>query len=142
MSIGSKPGSAVLSPPYAGETVWRPVRRGRSSWPASSKSSASAAHSFRSYPRATPPSSPARSRPPSTIYAGSSSFLATPGSADACGGIEGAAAFRADKNVFKDYCGDNTAAAHAYWSQRETARPLIEYLLIPPVTVLEEVAGA
>ncbi len=33
--------------------------------------------------------------------------------------IAGAAAFRADMNVFKDYCGDNTAAAHAYWSQHE-----------------------
>jgi hypothetical protein len=43
------------------------------------------------------------------------------------------AAFRADMNVFKEYCGDNTAAAHAYWSQYETTRPLIEYLLIPPV---------
>jgi len=56
--------------------------------------------------------------------------------------IHGAAVFRADMNVFKEYCGDDTAAAHAYWSQRETKKPLIEYLLRPPVRVLEEVAGA
>jgi hypothetical protein len=55
--------------------------------------------------------------------------------------IEGAAVFRADMNVFKDYCGKNTDAAHAYWSQQETGRLLIEYLLVPPVTVLEEVTG-
>jgi hypothetical protein len=55
--------------------------------------------------------------------------------------IEGAAVFRADMNVFKDYCGDDTAAAHAYWSRKETVRPLIEYLLKPPVRVLGEVSG-
>lgn len=32
-----------------------------------------------------------------------------------------------------------TAAAHAYWSQEVSERPLIEYLLKPPVTVLDEI---
>ncbi|MGO9914438.1 MAG: hypothetical protein ACLQIB_06945 [Isosphaeraceae bacterium] len=56
--------------------------------------------------------------------------------------IRGTAVFRADMNWFKEHCGDYTTAAHAYWSQQESERPLIEYLLQPPVTVLEEILSA
>jgi hypothetical protein len=56
--------------------------------------------------------------------------------------VEGAPVFRADMNLFKEHCGHNATAAHAYWSQQETKNPLIEHLLSPPVKVIEEVAGA
>jgi hypothetical protein len=42
-------------------------------------------------------------------------------------------------NVFPEFSGDNSKAAHAYWSQKKTKYPLIEHLLTPGVTVLEEV---
>jgi len=56
--------------------------------------------------------------------------------------IEGWSIFEANMNVFIDYFSNMTAAAHAYWSQEESERPLIEYLLKPPVTVLEEILEA
>jgi len=53
--------------------------------------------------------------------------------------IEGRSLFEADMNVFIDHFNDITAAAHAYWSQEKSAIPLIEFLIKPPVTVLEEI---
>jgi hypothetical protein len=47
--------------------------------------------------------------------------------------------FRADMNLFKEHCGDMKTAAGRYWTQEATEEPLYEYLLEPPVTVLEEV---
>ncbi len=55
--------------------------------------------------------------------------------------VEGDATFHSDMNWFKEYCGNNTAAADAYWSQKPSEKPLIEYLLKPPVTVLHEILG-
>jgi hypothetical protein len=56
--------------------------------------------------------------------------------------VAGDPVFQADMNLFKEHCGKNAVAAHAYWSQQETDTPLVEYLLRPPVRVLEEVVGS
>jgi len=56
--------------------------------------------------------------------------------------VEGDATFHSDMNWFKEYCGNNTAAADAYWSQKASEKPLVEYLLKTPVTVLDEILGA
>jgi hypothetical protein len=56
--------------------------------------------------------------------------------------VEGDATFHSDMMWFKEYCGDNTAAADAYWSQKTSEKPLVEYLLKTPVTVLDEILGA
>jgi hypothetical protein len=55
--------------------------------------------------------------------------------------VKGDATFHSDMNWFETYCYDNTAAADAYWSQEASEKPLVEYLLKPPVTVLHEVLG-
>ena len=55
--------------------------------------------------------------------------------------VKGDAMFHSDMNWFQEYCGNNTAAADAYWSQKPSKKPLIEYLLKPPVTVLHEILG-
>ena len=41
-------------------------------------------------------------------------------------------------NLFQEHSADLAAAAERYWSQDETHRPLYEFLLKPPVTVLEK----
>ena len=56
--------------------------------------------------------------------------------------VEGAATFHSDMMWFKEYCGNDIAAAHAYWSQKASEKPLVEYLLKTPVTVLDEILGA
>jgi hypothetical protein len=56
--------------------------------------------------------------------------------------IEGRAVFQADMNLFKQYNADMRTAATRYWSQQNSDEPLFEYLLEPPVTVLEEVVEA
>ncbi|MHB1787418.1 MAG: hypothetical protein ACYCS7_15005 [Acidimicrobiales bacterium] len=54
--------------------------------------------------------------------------------------IDGESAFWGDMDVFREYCNDPIGAAHAYWSQERTSSPIIEFLLIPPVTVMGLVA--
>ncbi len=68
-----------------------------------------------------------------------------------CGGkhgriwrVKGRAVFRGDMDLFNVFWGDmemRTATVH-YWSQQASGDPLYEYLLEPPVTVLEEVHEA
>lgn len=66
-----------------------------------------------------------------------------------CGGkhgriwkVKGRAVFQGDMYLFKQYIGKMRTAAALYWSQQASGDPLYEYLLKPPVTVLEEVHEA
>ena len=52
--------------------------------------------------------------------------------------VEGRLMFRADMNLEKQHCGNLKTAAARYWAGEASDDPLIEYLLEPPVTVLEE----
>jgi hypothetical protein len=53
--------------------------------------------------------------------------------------VEGRAVFCADINLERQHCGDLEAAAALYWAGETSDDPLFEYLLEPPVTVVEEV---
>ncbi len=55
--------------------------------------------------------------------------------------VKGKAVFRGDMDLFNVFRGDleMRTAADYYWSQQASGDPLYEYLLEPPVTVLEEV---
>lgn len=55
--------------------------------------------------------------------------------------VEGDSTFHSDMMWFKEYYGNDIAAADAYWSQKASEKPLIEYLLKTPVTVLDEILG-
>jgi hypothetical protein len=54
--------------------------------------------------------------------------------------VEAAAWFRADMSIFHYWVNTNLeGGAHAYWSQEISPNPFFEYLLTPPVTLLEVV---
>ena len=53
--------------------------------------------------------------------------------------LEAAEGFRGDMNLFPYCFGDWEKCAHTYWSQGQSDHPLFEYLLQPPIHVLEEV---
>jgi hypothetical protein len=53
--------------------------------------------------------------------------------------VEARGGFRADINLFPEWCPKWEDCAHVYWKQGQSSSPLFEYLLTPPVRALEEI---
>ena len=52
--------------------------------------------------------------------------------------IRGEIAFRGDMNIFQYHSTDLPTAAEMYWAQEDSINPIYEFLLRPPVTILEK----